>query len=327
MTGGRRARWTPLPFVAAAALVALGPNYLSPYGITVGFTLLTYAALAQSWNILGGFGGQFSLGHSAFVGTGAYGASVLLIRTGLPLAVVLPAAGLIAAALAVGVGLALFRLRGVYFSVGSLAVSLAALAWMVNWEYTGANQGLNLPFEALPSQDTLFELALASVLLPTAIAWAMTRTRWGLRVQAVRDDESAAVLAGIAAGRLKIATLAISAFCTGLVGALLALQQISINPESMFSLQWTVSMIVMAVIGGMGTVTGPLVGATVVYYAIQKQLEGHATVSALITGVLLVVVVEFFPGGLVGGVATAWRWAAARVRGPRVAPPPTQEAS
>ncbi len=102
---------------------------------------------------------------------------------------------MIAAALAVVVGLALFRLRGVYFSVGSLAVSLAALAWMVNWEYTGANQGLNLPFEALPSQDTLFELALASVLLPTAIAWAMTRSRWGLRVQAVRDDESAARLA------------------------------------------------------------------------------------------------------------------------------------
>jgi branched-chain amino acid transport system permease protein len=292
----------PLLFAVGVALVALGPYYLSEYDITVGITVLTYAGLAQAWNLVGGFGGQFSLGHSAFVGAGGYGVAVLLLHTGLPLAVVLAAVGCIAAALAVIVGLALFRLRGVYFSVGSLAVSLAAVAWMVNWNFTGANQGLNLPFERVPTQTTLFELALLGAVVPTVLAWGMTRTSWGLRVQAVRDDEDAAVLSGVAAGRLKVATLALSALCTGFVGAVLALHQISIDPETMFSLDWTVLMIVMTVIGGIGTVLGPLVGAAVVYYGIQQQLESHAQLSTLITGALLIVVVKFFPGGVLEGM-------------------------
>jgi branched-chain amino acid transport system permease protein len=317
MSASRTLLAGPAAFLCLVALLALGPTYLSPYDLTVGFTLLTYAGLAQAWNIVGGLGGQFSLGHSAFVGSGGYGTAVLLLHTGLPLGLVLPLAGLISAAIAVIVGVALFRLRGVYFSVGSLAVALAATAWMVNWDYTGANQGLNLPFDAIPTQEALYELALVAVALPTAIAWLLRRTTWGLRVQAVRDDEDAAVLAGVATGRLKIATLAVSAFCTGLVGGLIALQQISINPEAMFSLDWTVRMIVMTVIGGIGTVAGPLVGATVVYYAIEKQLEDHAQVSQLITGVLLLAVVRFFPGGLLQGARLTFERVAATTRGLR----------
>lgn len=304
----------PTAFAVLVVALALGPRYLSANGVTIGVTVLTYAGMAQAWNVVGGFGGQFSLGHSVFVGTGAYGAAVLFLHTGLPLALVLPIAGLLSAAIAVLMGLVLFRLRGVYFSIGSLAVSLAAVAWMVNWNYTGANQGLNIPFTAIPGENTLYELALGGAALATLLAWAASRTNWGLRVQAVRDDEQAAVLAGIASGRLKLATLAASAFCTAIVGVVLALQQISINPVTMFGLTWTINMVVMTVVGGIGTVPGPLIGAVVIYYGIEQQFQSHAQVSTLITGVLVLLVIRFFPGGIWEAMRRGGGWLGAAVR-------------
>ena len=155
--------------MAAAALtlvlVLTGPLYLSPYGIVLAFSLFIFITLAQAWNLIGGYGGQFSLAHGMFVGVGSYATGVLLLHTTVPLAVAILLSGLCAGAIATVTGLPLFRLRGHYFAVGSLGVALAAQAWMINWSYTGATSGLNLPDRAMLDGTTQYYLAAGLMVL------------------------------------------------------------------------------------------------------------------------------------------------------------------
>jgi branched-chain amino acid transport system permease protein len=314
----RKTAWTIAVGIAVSFfLLFVLPDSVSRADRDTLFTLFTVAALAQAWNIVGGFGGQFSLGNAAFVGIGAYTCGVLFVHTGLPMGLVLIASGLVAALFAAIAAIGLLRLRGVYFAIGSLAVALAAYSWAVNWNYIGATQGLSLPIQKLPDEGTLFRLTILALIATTAVAWALTKTPFGLRLQAVRDDEEAATVAGVNAARTKMIAFALSAFLTGVVGALFVMRQIFIDPSTAFSLSWTIDMIVMTIVGGIGTVAGPLLGAFVVYYGIEKQLESSPEVSAILTGVLLVAVVRFAPGGLWGLVLDASRSALGRLPLPR----------
>jgi branched-chain amino acid transport system permease protein len=265
---------------------------------TVMLTLLIYAGLAQSWNLIGGFGGQISLGHSVFVGVGGYVTAMLLIKSGLPVAAVLALSGAACALVAVLSAPLLLRLHGVYLAIGTLALALAVQAWMLTWDYTGASKGLNIPFDRLPSPDGVYRLALGFAVLATVIAWWMSRSRFGLRLKAVRDDEGAASGLGVDVTRVKVTAYALSAGLTGLVGTVIALNQISIVPNNQFGIQWTIEMVVMAMIGGAGTIWGPPLGAFVVYYLIEYQLQDDPTLAAVLTGLLVVAVVRFSPGGI-----------------------------
>lgn len=292
--------------IALTALATL-PVFARAGTRDVAFALLSYAVLSGAWNFIGGFGGQFSLGNSAFVGFGAYVTAWLLTATALPplVALVLAAAAVIP--LAALAALALFRLHGVYLSVGSLAMALAAASWMQNWTVTGASQGLNIPPDrALPDQD-IYLLTLGLALLSTLVAWFLTHSDFGLRLQAVRDDEEAAASIGVAAFATKTMAFALSATVTSAMGGLIAMRQMSIEPTSMFGIGWTIKMIVMSVVGGIGTIWGPLLGAFVVYFGIEKQLEAYQDVATLITGLLLILVVRFMPFGLVDVLDRALR--------------------
>jgi branched-chain amino acid transport system permease protein len=263
-------------------------------------SLLIYAGLAQAWNLIGGYGGQVSLGHSAFVGIGAYVTAMLLLKTGLPLALVVPLAGVASALAALVSAPLLLRLHGAYFAIGTLALALAVQAWMLTWTYTGASRGLNIPFSRLPSVDAVYRLALAFAALATAMAWWFSSSRFGLRLRAVRGDERAAAGLGVRITAVKVAAYGVSALLTGLVGSVIAMNQISIAPDNLFGLQWTIEMVVMAIIGGLGTVWGPLLGAFTVYYLIEYRLQSHPTLSAVLTGIIVIAVVRFAPGGLCG---------------------------
>lgn len=308
--------------VAALAVLALAPSTVSRGTEATLFTLVLYAGLAQAWNIIGGFGGQLSLGHAAFVGAGAYTAGMLFVKTDLPLAAAMPLAGVVAAGIAIVVSVALLRVHGAYFSIGTLAFALALQAWMVTWNYTGASQALNIPFDDVPSADGLYYVALGLTGATTAVAATLTRSRFGLRLMAVREDEDAAAGLGVAGTQIKLLAFVISAFLTGLLGCVVALNQITLTPDNLFGLDWTIKMVVIAIVGGIGTVEGPLVGAVVVYYLIEKQLEGSPTLSLLLTGALIVVVIAFLPGGIWGGALSLARRARATVRSARVPRPP-----
>ena len=298
-------------FAVAVAVLAVAPQLTGQAGLDTLLYLVLYAGLAQSWNLASGFGGQASLGHAAFLGAGAYAASIAMVHGGLPAALALVVAALSGAALAALAAVALLRLRGVYFAVGSLALAPAVLGLARIWNYTGASQGMSLPLNAVPGPDAIYYLAAAIALAATAVAWLLTRTRAGVRMMAVRDDEDAAAGLGVNARAVRVAALTVSGAFAGLFGAVIALNQVIVTPDNVFGMNWTVAMLVMTITGGIGTIVGPAAGAFVVYYLIQQQLLNYPTLSAVLSGVLLIIVVRFTRNGIWGALCAAARRLAA----------------
>ena len=296
----RRGRlWPAMAALLAVAGMALaaGPR-LGRYEADLASTLLLFVALAQAWNILAGFAGQMSLGVGAFVGTGGYATGLLMLHTGAGLAPAIAfgalAGGLLAAVLAVP----LLRMRSGYFAVGTLAASLALQAWTINWNFTGGSNGISLPIDRLPDGAGVYRLAVMVAGVTMAAALLVQRSRFGLRLAAVREDEPAAVGLGVSAFRHRLAALVLSGTLSGLVGSVVALQKISFEPVGMLGIGWTLNALLMTVVGGIGTLVGPLVGAVVVHYFLTRRLESDPTVGLIVEGVLLVVVVRFAPRGL-----------------------------
>ena len=316
-----RARDLPSAALVAVALlvIAVSAGSLSRYQLDVGFTLLTYLVLAQAWNILGGYGGQVSLAVSGFVGVGMYTTTLVLEKSSSSMAVALLASGVVGALAAAIFSFPLFRLRAAYFSVGTLALTLAAQAAVVNWSYAGATQGISVPFEDVPDQTDLFLLALGLVAVTMAATWWVRRGGFGLRLMAVRDNEDAAGTLGVDAFRVKLVAFVLTSFLIGLAGGLLALRQVSIEPGASFGLSWTINAIVMAAVGGVGTILGPVFGVFIVYYGIQTQLESNPELSSILTGALLVLIVRFAPEGVWGLLARSAR--RAFLRGTPETPP------
>jgi branched-chain amino acid transport system permease protein len=254
-------------------------------------------ALALSWNLIGGYGGQFSLGHALFVGAGSYSFAVLLIHTGTPLYLAIPLSGVVATFIATLSGLLLLRLRDAYFTVGSLGLSLAGLSWMINWSYTGQTQELSLPSSATLDYSTLYYLSLGMLIITTVCLTLLVRSPFGLRLMAVRDDEDAAAELGVNSFMVKLTAFIVSAFFVGIVGALVALQNTSLDPNSAFGMTWAINMIIMTILGGIATTTGPLIGAIVIF-ALQQQLQNYGSWSTLLTGILLIVMIRLAPEGI-----------------------------
>jgi branched-chain amino acid transport system permease protein len=282
--------------VIVLALLLLGPTYLSLYNLSLAFTLFDLMVLALSWNLIGGYGGQFSLGHALFVGAGSYTIAVLLLHTGIPLFLTILLSGGMAALLAFLSALLLLRLRNAYFTVGSLGLAQAALSWMINWSYTGQTQELSLPATATLDYSTLYYLSLALLIVTIVCLVLLIRSPFGLRLMAVRDDEEAAIEHGVNSFFVKMIAFTVSAFFVGIAGALIALQNFSIEPYSAFNTNWTINMIIMTIIGGIATTTGPLVGAVIIF-ALQQQFQSNSW-STLVIGVLLVSMIRLAPQGL-----------------------------
>ncbi len=299
--------------VAVVVLLFVAPTFLGPASTLLAYLLVLSMAMAQAWNLIGGFGGQFSLAHGMFVGIGSYATAVLLVRTSVPLWLAIPLAGCVAATIGAVAVVPLLRLRGVYFAVGSLGVALAALAWMINWKFTKETQAYTLPPDAFVGFEMQYYMAASLAFIATAVVAVSARNRFGLRLMAVRDDEDAAVELGVNSFAVKLAAFTLSAFIVGVAGALVATQKMTLEPYSAFSLNYTISMIIAVVVGGLGTVTGPLLGAAAIF-GLQQWLEDYADWSTFVLGLLLVVIIRVAPGGLWGLVRSGAAALGARVR-------------
>lgn len=296
---GRWRLWPGVVIFAGLAIIASQSTaYFTAYQLDIATTLLAFVALAQAWNILAGYGGQVSLGASAFVGTGAYTAGLLEVHAGVSYGPAIIGAVVGGAVLAAALAVPLLRLRGDYFSIGTLAAALALQAWALNWSFAGGSTGVNLPAAGIPGPVEIFQLACVVAATAMICAYLVAYSGFGMRLKAVRDNEAAATGLGVSAFRHRLGALLISGALSGLTGGLLAMQQLSFEPTGMLGIGWTINALLMTIVGGIGTILGPVVGAIAVYYLLTKQLEGYQTASVVIEGLLLIAIVRFAPRGL-----------------------------
>jgi branched-chain amino acid transport system permease protein len=263
------------------------------------FLVLLYAALAQSWNLLGGFGGQVNLGHAAFFGLGALVTRVLWLG-GLPLAGAIFLGITSATALGILVGVPSLRLRGPYFAIGTLAVAEILRITVGN----ALPQVSSLPVASLAMYTLLprYYLALLLTALVTGVAWWLTSSRFGYGIVAVREDESVAEGLGVNAFRHKLLTFVLSSFFAGGTGGVFAYYHVSFYPGFAFSPLWTFDPLLITYLGGVGTVWGPLIGA-VFFLSLREALALRlGEVHLLIFGALFVAVVVALPGGIMAAL-------------------------
>jgi branched-chain amino acid transport system permease protein len=299
-----RVRASALPAVAIGILLALVP-FVAPGNITLinlGFLTFLFVAQGVAWNILGGFAGYVSFGYAAFFGLGAY-TTALLWLGGWPPILTYPAAGLVAATFSLVVGVPTLRLVGPYFSIATIGVGEAMRILMLNLDrITGGASGLNLP-TSVPSKGWFYLVALGFAAVASAVAAAIRGSQFGLALLALRMDLEAAEGLGVRTALFKNIAHTVSAFIVGACGGLYATYLQYVHPDTVFSFTQSISLVLIALIGGIGTVWGPVAGA-VVFYAVQDYLQTrYPTFHLLVYGALLIVILLFEPNGLMGLVA------------------------
>lgn len=264
--------------------------------LNLGIQIFLAVALAESWNLLGGYAGQITLGHAAFFGLGALVTRMLWVG-GVPLFLALAAGALVATAFGLLIGGPAFRLRGAYFAIGTLALAeiLRITVGNIMPEIS------TIPAAALASYNLVprYYLALALAALCVAAVAALIQSRVGLGMRAVREDEAAAEASGVGALRHKLLALTLSTALAGLAGGVFAYYHVSYYPQLLFSPAWTFDAVLIAFIGGVGTIHGPVLGA--LFYVILREVLAVQLVELhlLIFGALFILVVLFLPGGLV----------------------------
>ena len=291
--------WTVL--VLAVIVLAFVPSFVGRYGLFIAYFAVLNVALAQSWNLVGGYTGLISLGHAAFFGLGAYAAATSVIVYKLPLYASFLIGGLVAALFALLISFPIFRFRGIYFAIGTLVLAEALRLWMINWEFTGGAQGMHFPIGIGPGLAGYFHIMLALAAGSTALLMYITRSKLGIGLRAIRDNENSAQNLGVDIFRTKLTAFLISAFIAGLVGAVHASRLGAIEPYSIFGAAWTIGVVNIVIIGGMGTIFGPIVGAIFVT-VLAELLADFPGVHLLIEGAILILVIRFMPYGVWGYV-------------------------
>jgi branched-chain amino acid transport system permease protein len=302
--------------LGAALLVAalLFPAVVTlPYPRDVLIRIFLFATLAQAWNILAGYCGQISLGHAIFFGTGAYTSGMFVARDIASPWLAMFVGALIAVALSQVIGAPVFRLRGHYFAIATIAVGEIVHLLAVNWELIGAARGLYIPvkrpdslvnFQFHQSKAVYYYIVLGLLLVGLAVTRAIERSRLGYYFRAVREDQDAAASLGVPVARTKRVAFAISAALTAACGTFYAQYVLFIDPESVLPLSLSILICLVAVLGGVGTLWGPLVGAAVLIPLGELTRvwfggTGRA-LDLVIYGALIMLVSVVQPAGLVG---------------------------
>jgi branched-chain amino acid transport system permease protein len=290
-------------FLLGLALVlvalALYPMQGTGYGVRTMLQLFMWIALAQSWNLISGLTGYVSFGHVAFFGMGAYSAGILIGKLGWAWPVACLAGGVMAMVLALVIGWPCLRLKGPYFAIAMLGLNEVLRVIVSYYEgLTGGGNGLSLPtlHASVPIYYAMGLVALAV----TALTYLIITSRFGLRLMTIREDEVAAEAMGIDTFRHKLYAFLLSAVGPGIVGGLAARDQGYIEPLSVFPLITTITMIVMALFGGKGTIWGPVLGAVVLFTFQELVWARFIYLHQLLFGAVIVAVVLMMPRGILG---------------------------
>lgn len=309
----------PKPPAWAAALGIAGALALLAYPFVITSTfaqhtmilVFLYAMMAQSWNVIAGLSGQISLGHAMFFGIGAYSVGVLGVKFGITPWIGVLVGMAVATLAAVAVGIPTLRLKGHYFAIATLLIGSSVQIIFQRWDWVGAASGLFLPLKrGSPWLDMQFHtskvpyyyISLAFAAIAFLVVWHIRRSRIGFRLQALRDDADAAASLGIAVAKYKVFAFMISAAMMAAAGSFYTQYVLVLDPERVFSVDISIIVVLMTVLGGSGTLWGPAVGAAVLvplseYSRIWFGSTGR-TVDLMIYGLLIVIICMWRPSGL-----------------------------
>jgi branched-chain amino acid transport system permease protein len=317
-------RWLAAAVVAVLLALPAFPSVFGSYAVTVFTLIFFYGFLGQAWNVVGGYAGQLSAGHAAFLGVGAYTAALLSAEAGVTPWLGMFAGGALAAVLGTVVGFLGFRfgLRGFYFVLLTVALSEICRIIAANTEAVGGALGYYITFTGDPRQfqfqDTraYYYIALALMLAATALVAWLERRRFGVYLAAIREDETACEAAGVNTFKYKMLAMLLSSFLTGIGGTFYAFYLFSLQPNTVFGVPLSVEIIIRPIVGGAGTVLGPVVGSFILsplaelsrHYFAQGGWHGA---HLIVYGALLVAVVLFLPEGAYPRLARALRRRAA----------------
>ncbi|MBI3090719.1 MAG: branched-chain amino acid ABC transporter permease [Candidatus Tectomicrobia bacterium] len=296
----------------ALLLLLAAPLYLGSYWTSTLILVFFYAYTGQCWNILGGYAGQVSLGHAAFLGIGAYTSTALFMFAGLTPWLGMLAGGVLAALLGLCIGFVSFRfhIRGAYFILITLAFAEIFHLLALHLESLGGAQGLFVPFTGaswakmqFKGNTNYYYVALALLVVITLVARALERSKLGLYLVAIREDEDASRALGVNTMRCKLAATAISAFFTALAGAFYSNYFFYIHPDEVLDVELSVDILLRPIVGGAGTLFGPIVGSFILTPLAELSRayfskEGLIGTHLIIYGLLLIAVVLFFPRGV-----------------------------
>lgn len=297
--------WLSMAAVLGLAGVLVGVMD-NEYYFFAGYVVLQFVVLATAWNLLGGYAGYVNFGTAAFFGIGAYTGVLLIKAFNLPLGLQIVAAAAVGAALGLGVGLLTLRLRGIFFSIATVAVTIIVETVIINWRYVGGATGIQIlrpdpvwPFESYTKM--LFFVGVLLAVVAVIIA-RYIQTSWiGRGLRAIRDNEEAAECTGVPTLKLKLAACVISGALMSAAGAPLAMYQSYVEPVSAFNLTYSVSALAMPLIGGTAHWIGPVLGALLLGSVQQiVTVTISSELNVLVVGVLLVVFVVAAPEGIIG---------------------------
>lgn len=288
-----------------AAGISLAQLRVNPYVYFAGYVILQYVVLATAWNILGGYAGYVNFGTPAFFAMGAYTAVFLIRSVQAPLPVLILAGGLVAALLGLGIGYLTLRLRGTFFSIATLALSVVLQTIIINWEYVGGSRGLSVLRPSGPPFGSyvtfLFTVMVGLAVVAVLVARFIERSWIGRGLAALRDNEEAAECMGVPTLRLKLFATTVSGFFLGVAGAPFPYYVTFVEPNSAFALDYAVNALAMPMIGGTTSWVGPVLGAVLLGTAQQlATVTISSELNLLIVGVVLVTFVVVAPEGILG---------------------------
>jgi len=299
-------------FGAAVVLLAVLPLVLNTFWTRIALGSLMWIGLAQSWNMIGGYAGYLDFGHGAYFGIGAFATGIAMTAYGVPFTPALLFAGVVCAVVALGIGIPTLRLKGAYFAIATWAFSEAMQELALIVDITGGTFGMSLPTGTgalllpLPGRPTpvfFYYVMLTLALVTVGLAyWLFERSEFGFRVKAIRDNEDAARTLGIDATRVKRQVYVLSCSLAGLFGGANAYYITFIHPDDVLAALVTDQMIIMVLLGGLGTVAGPIVGGLLVFMLdrLSSLFLGQSTLYLPMIGLLIMLTVLFAPSGIIG---------------------------
>ena len=303
-----------LALALAVLALAFAPLWAGRAELRLLMEVLSYLALAQMWNLLAGYSGLISVGQQAYVGLGGYLFFALAMFAGIPVLAALPLAAVVTALIAIPSGWVAFRLQGAYFAIGTWVIAEVFRLTAAQVSALGGGSGISLPVALAKSiaesrdgrETVMYYIAFAVDIASVVLVWGLLRSKWGLALTAIRDSEPAAEAVGVATRRVKFLIYVLTALFTGLTGAFIFLQKLRITPDAAFSINdWTAFVIFIVVIGGLGTIEGPIVGV-IVFFVLREIAADWGSWYLIMMGAIAIAVMLVDKRGIWGALRTRY---------------------